>query len=82
MTELASLHAEYQDAQQKSTVRGQKKAQMEATAGFQFRDASMKSLVEQKKLTDITALEDATVREKQGQQQKRLVLLTVVQLQS
>lgn len=71
MTDLVALYdADDEEVTEKSSQMKRKKA-MEEQTGKELRDASMKSLVPRKGLTDISTLEDTSVREKQGQRNEK-----------
>lgn len=71
MTELVELYDAHSTAGGKRTAQSKAKKEAEEKAGKQLRDASMKSLIPCEGLVDISALDDTTVREKQGQHREK-----------
>ncbi|KAJ6535496.1 hypothetical protein B0H19DRAFT_1271251 [Mycena capillaripes] len=71
LTQVAELvQARVLEKDEKSTV-ARKKADVETRAALELRDSAMKGLVRREALTDVAALEGASMREKQGQRKRR-----------
>ncbi|THU89273.1 hypothetical protein K435DRAFT_802860 [Dendrothele bispora CBS 962.96] len=70
LTELASLHVSHKENIENLSAQARKKITVEKTAGEELWDASMRSLIPREQLTDVTQLDGATVRERQGQQKR------------
>lgn len=67
MTELQALIDVQIDAMKEHSARSKLKAATEERAGLELRDAAMKGLARSEGLIDVSELDGASVREKQGQ---------------
>ncbi|KIJ31727.1 hypothetical protein M422DRAFT_266624 [Sphaerobolus stellatus SS14] len=67
LTDLLALVDEAESNHIERSRKAKKKTNIENTAALELRNAAMNHLVDSHQLTDITQLEGATVREKQGQ---------------
>ncbi|KJA13661.1 hypothetical protein HYPSUDRAFT_209361 [Hypholoma sublateritium FD-334 SS-4] len=71
MTELVSLLDAQSDDRANKSLRAKGKEELEAQAALELRDAAMKGRVLRQALTDVTQLEDSTLREKAGQRESK-----------
>ena len=67
MTELVQLYSDQSEESQNKSKRAKEKKNVEEQGSKELREASMLGLVPRETLTDITQLEDSSIREKQGQ---------------
>lgn len=67
MTALQALMDDHAFLAKESSSQSKKKADIEEKAGKELRDAAMKGLARSEGLIDVSQLEGASVREKQGQ---------------
>lgn len=70
---LAELVTLQDDAKLRKSQRadGGRKAALERQVGAEIRNAAMRGMVDRNQLTDLAQLDDATVRERQGQRRRR-----------
>jgi hypothetical protein len=67
MTALQAIMDDHVVLAKESSSQSKKKADIEEKAGKELRDAAMKGLARSEGLIDVSQLEGASVREKQGQ---------------
>jgi hypothetical protein len=67
MTELQAIIDDHQGSAKDSTAKSKRKTIIEDQAGHQLRDAAMKGLARREGLIDVSELDGASFREKQGQ---------------
>ena len=67
MTENEQLYSDQSEEAQNKSRQSKKKKNVEEQGSNELREASMLGLVPRETLTDITQLEDSSIREKQGQ---------------
>ncbi|KAF8209922.1 hypothetical protein K438DRAFT_197629 [Mycena galopus ATCC 62051] len=70
MTELQAIMDDHQVSTKESSAKSKHKVDIEDKAGKEFRDAAMKALARSEGLIDISELDGASVREKQGQRKR------------
>ncbi|KAF8120011.1 hypothetical protein K438DRAFT_180264 [Mycena galopus ATCC 62051] len=70
MTELQAIMEGHEVAAKDSSAKSKRKATIEEKAGKQLRDAAMKGLARREGLIDVSKVDGATVREKQGQRKR------------
>jgi hypothetical protein len=67
MTELQAIMNDHQVSTKESSAKSKHKADIEDQAGKELRDAAMKGLAHSEGLIEVSELDGASVREKQGQ---------------
>ena len=67
MTENEQLYSDQSEEAQNKSRKSKEKRNVEEQGSKELREASMLGLVPRETLTDITQLEDSSIREKQGQ---------------
>lgn len=67
MTDLQAIMDDYRYSAKETSKKSQQKTKVENEAGQQLRDAAMMGLARSEGLIDISKLDGASVREKQGQ---------------
>ncbi|KAJ7934415.1 hypothetical protein B0H13DRAFT_2305841 [Mycena leptocephala] len=70
MTELQAIMDDHQVSTKESSAKSKHKADIEDKAGKELRDAVMKGLARSEGLIDVSELDSASVREKQGQRKR------------
>ncbi|KAJ6456921.1 hypothetical protein C8R45DRAFT_1033891 [Mycena sanguinolenta] len=70
MTELQAIMNDHEVSAKDSSAKSKRKAAFEEEAGKQLRDAAMKGLAQCEGLIDVSELDGASVREKQGQRKR------------
>ncbi|KAJ6523215.1 hypothetical protein B0H19DRAFT_1202092 [Mycena capillaripes] len=70
MTELQAIMDDHQGSAKDSSAKSKRKADVEEQAGQQLRDAAMKGLARREGLIDVSELDGASVRERQGQRKR------------
>ncbi|KIJ31629.1 hypothetical protein M422DRAFT_266657 [Sphaerobolus stellatus SS14] len=71
LTELASLVDSHEEVKTQKTAAGKKRVSAEQQAALDLRKSAMLGVVNRDTLTDVSHLEGATVREKQGQRKRK-----------
>ena len=71
MADILSRLRDQETRKEAQAINAKAKATLEKVAGEEMRDAAMRGLVPRKKLTDVTEVEGATLREKSGQRKER-----------
>jgi hypothetical protein len=67
MTDLQAIMDDHVDTAKESSTKLKQKADLEEKAGKELRDAAMVGLARSEGLIDVSTLDGATAREKQGQ---------------
>ncbi|KAJ6537948.1 hypothetical protein B0H19DRAFT_1270327 [Mycena capillaripes] len=70
LTALQAIMDDHAELAKESSSQSKKKADMEQKAGKELRDAAMKGLARSEGLIDVSQLDGASVREKQGQRKR------------
>jgi hypothetical protein len=68
MTNLQAIMDDHHGSAKENSAKSKRKADLEDKAGEELRDAAMRGLARAEGLLDISELDGASVREKQGQQ--------------
>lgn len=71
MTELVQLVNDQEEESFNKSKQAKAKKDAEKKGGEELRDASMRSLVTQDRLSDITQLENSSLRERQAQRNEK-----------